>query len=103
MGTVLEGDLDKVLSMVRQMHESVFEEGVQRVVTIVNTVAYNRQNERPVVLHAVPISPTRLTEPTLHPANEWSKCGTLAFNAYAALSKQSALIWEWPVGKLRLN
>ncbi len=36
MGTVLEGDLDKVLSMVRQMHESVFEEGVQRVVTIVN-------------------------------------------------------------------
>jgi uncharacterized protein (TIGR00106 family) len=36
MGTVLEGDLDKVLSMVRQMHESVFSEGVQRVVTIVN-------------------------------------------------------------------
>jgi uncharacterized protein (TIGR00106 family) len=36
MGTVLEGDLDKVLSMVRQMHESVFGEGVQRVVTIVN-------------------------------------------------------------------
>ena len=36
MGTVLEGDLDKVLSMVRQMHESVFSEGVQRVLTIVN-------------------------------------------------------------------
>jgi uncharacterized protein (TIGR00106 family) len=36
MGTVLEGDLDKVLRMVRKMHESVFEEGVQRVVTIVN-------------------------------------------------------------------
>jgi len=36
MGTILEGDLDKVLSMVRKMHESVFEEGVQRVVTIVN-------------------------------------------------------------------
>ena len=36
MGTVLEGDLDEVLSMVRQMHESVFGEGVQRVVTIVN-------------------------------------------------------------------
>jgi len=35
MGTVLEGDLDKVLSMVRQMHESVFGEGVQRVLTIV--------------------------------------------------------------------
>ena len=36
MGTVLEGDLDKVLNMVRQMHESVFREGVQRVLTIVN-------------------------------------------------------------------
>jgi uncharacterized protein (TIGR00106 family) len=36
MGTVLEGDLDKVLSLVRKMHESVFGEGVQRVVTIVN-------------------------------------------------------------------
>jgi len=36
MGTILEGDLNKVLSMVRKMHESVFEEGVQRVVTIVN-------------------------------------------------------------------
>jgi len=36
MGTVLEGDLDKALSMVRKMHESVFEEGVQRVVTIIN-------------------------------------------------------------------
>ena len=36
MGTVLEGDLDEVLSMVRQMHESVFGEGVERVATIVN-------------------------------------------------------------------
>lgn len=36
MGTVLEGDLDKVLGMVRKMHESVFGAGVQRVVTIVN-------------------------------------------------------------------
>jgi len=36
MGTVLEGDLDKVLRVVRKMHENVFGEGVQRVVTIVN-------------------------------------------------------------------
>lgn len=36
MGTVLEGDLDKILGLVRKMHESVFEDGVQRVVTIVN-------------------------------------------------------------------
>lgn len=36
MGTVLEGDLDKALGLVRKMHESVFEDGVKRVVTIVN-------------------------------------------------------------------
>jgi len=36
MGTVLEGDLDKALGLVRKMHESVFEGGVKRVVTIVN-------------------------------------------------------------------
>lgn len=36
MGTVLEGDLDKILSIIRKMHESVFEDGVQRVITIVN-------------------------------------------------------------------
>jgi uncharacterized protein (TIGR00106 family) len=36
MGTVLEGNLDKVLGLVRKMHESGFGEGVQRVVTIVN-------------------------------------------------------------------
>ncbi len=36
MGTVLEGDLDKILSVVRKMHESAFGEGVQRVVTIIN-------------------------------------------------------------------
>ena len=35
MGTILEGDLDRVLSMVRQMHESVFSEGVQRVLTTI--------------------------------------------------------------------
>ena len=36
MGTVLEGDLDKIIALIRKMHESAFENGVQRVVTIVN-------------------------------------------------------------------
>jgi uncharacterized protein (TIGR00106 family) len=35
MGTILEGDLDEVLGMVRQMHESVFSEAVQRVLTTI--------------------------------------------------------------------
>jgi uncharacterized protein (TIGR00106 family) len=35
MGTVLEGDLDRVLAVVRQMHEHPFTKGVHRVVTTV--------------------------------------------------------------------
>ena len=35
MGTVLEGDLDRVLAVVRQMHEHPFTQGVQRVTTTV--------------------------------------------------------------------
>jgi len=33
MGTIIEGSLDKVISIVRQMHESAFDEEVQRVLT----------------------------------------------------------------------
>jgi uncharacterized protein (TIGR00106 family) len=35
MGTIIEGDLDRVLSIVRLMHESGFDEEVQRVLTTV--------------------------------------------------------------------
>ncbi len=35
MGTIIEGDLDRVMSVVRRMHESGFGEGVQRVLTTV--------------------------------------------------------------------
>ena len=35
MGTIVEGDLDKVLNVVRQMHESGFDESVQRVLTTI--------------------------------------------------------------------
>lgn len=33
MGTIVEGDLDRVLSIVRRMHECVFGEKVRRIVT----------------------------------------------------------------------
>jgi uncharacterized protein (TIGR00106 family) len=35
MGTIIEGDLDKILTVVRKMHEAVFGEGVARVLTTV--------------------------------------------------------------------
>lgn len=35
MGTIVEGDLDKILAVVRKMHEQVFGEGVARVVTTI--------------------------------------------------------------------
>ncbi|MBE0430662.1 MAG: MTH1187 family thiamine-binding protein [Dehalococcoidia bacterium] len=35
MGTVLEGDLDTILAVVRRMHEATFGEGVARVVTTI--------------------------------------------------------------------
>ena len=35
MGTIIEGNLDKILAAVRKMHEGVFDEGVARVVTTI--------------------------------------------------------------------
>ena len=34
MGTILEGDLDRLLALARQMHETVFDAGCQRAVTL---------------------------------------------------------------------
>jgi len=36
MGTVLEGPLDEVLAVIRQVHELPFEAGAQRVMTLIN-------------------------------------------------------------------
>ncbi len=33
MSTIVEGDVDEILSVARKMHEVLFNEGVQRVVT----------------------------------------------------------------------
>ena len=35
MGTIIEGDLDRILAVVKKMHEGVFGEGVARVLTTV--------------------------------------------------------------------
>jgi uncharacterized protein (TIGR00106 family) len=35
MGTIIEGDLDRILVAVRKMHEEIFGEGVARVITTV--------------------------------------------------------------------
>jgi len=34
-GTILEGDLEEVLEVAREMHESVFDEDIQRAVTTI--------------------------------------------------------------------
>ncbi len=36
MGTIIDGDLDDILMLVKKMHAVPFEKGVQRVVTIVS-------------------------------------------------------------------
>ena len=35
MGTIIEGDLEKVLKVVKQMHENTFAEGIVRVLTTI--------------------------------------------------------------------
>ena len=35
MGTIVEGDLDRILAVVKKMHEGTFGEGVARVLTTV--------------------------------------------------------------------
>jgi uncharacterized protein (TIGR00106 family) len=35
MGTVIEGDLERLLALARKMHEAVFAAGVMRVVTVI--------------------------------------------------------------------
>ncbi len=35
MGTIIEGNLDKIFEVIRQMHEVPFKEGIERVVTTI--------------------------------------------------------------------
>lgn len=44
MGTIVEGDLDKILTVVRKMHEGTFGEGVARVLT---TIKIDDRRDKP--------------------------------------------------------
>jgi uncharacterized protein (TIGR00106 family) len=47
MGTVIEGDLDRILAVVKRMHEGVLGEGVARVVT---TVKIDDRRDKPLTM-----------------------------------------------------
>jgi len=44
MGTIIEGDLEKVLSLAKKMHEAIFSPEVQRVVT---TISIDDRRDKP--------------------------------------------------------
>ncbi|HEY93101.1 MAG TPA: MTH1187 family thiamine-binding protein [Dehalococcoidia bacterium] len=44
MGTIIEGDLEQVLTLVRKMHEAVFNAGIMRVVT---TIKIDDRRDKP--------------------------------------------------------
>lgn len=45
MGTIIEGDLEHLLTLVRKMHQSAFDIGAMRVVT---TVKIDERRDKPV-------------------------------------------------------
>ena len=47
MGTIIEGDLDRILAVVKRMHEAVLREGVVRVVT---TVKIDDRRDKPLTM-----------------------------------------------------
>jgi uncharacterized protein (TIGR00106 family) len=49
MGTIIEGNLDKVLSIVSQMHESVFDKEVRRVLT---TITIDDRRDKPSTMES---------------------------------------------------
>ena len=44
MGTIIEGDLDRILAVVKKMHEAVFDEDIARVVT---TIKIDDRRDKP--------------------------------------------------------
>ena len=44
MGTIIEGDLEKILKVVKKMHQATFDEGAMRVVT---TIKIDDRRDRP--------------------------------------------------------
>lgn len=48
MGTIIEGNLEEVLEVIRRMHETPFKKGVQRVYT---TIKIDDRRDRKVVMN----------------------------------------------------
>lgn len=44
MGTIVEGDLDEILGIIREMHETPFKKGIMRVVT---TIKIDDRRDKP--------------------------------------------------------
>ena len=44
MGTIIEGDLEKILKVARKMHQATFDEGAMRVIT---TIKIDDRRDRP--------------------------------------------------------
>ena len=47
MGTVIEGDLERALTLARMMHQSVFEAGAKRAVT---TIKIDDRRDKPLTM-----------------------------------------------------
>ncbi|MFC1914490.1 MTH1187 family thiamine-binding protein [Chloroflexota bacterium] len=47
MGTIIEGDLEHLLALVRRMHQSAFDIGAKRVVT---TVKIDERRDKPITI-----------------------------------------------------
>lgn len=44
MGTIIEGDMEKVLTVIQKMHQAAFDEGIMRVVT---TIRIDDRRDKP--------------------------------------------------------
>jgi uncharacterized protein (TIGR00106 family) len=44
MGTIIEGDLEKILKVVKRMHQATFDEGAMRVIT---TIKIDDRRDKP--------------------------------------------------------
>jgi uncharacterized protein (TIGR00106 family) len=47
MGTIIEGDLEQLLTLARRMHQSAFDAGVMRVVT---TIKIDERRDKPLTM-----------------------------------------------------
>lgn len=49
MGTIVSGDLDRLLEVARKMHQAVLQSGAQRIIT---TIKIDDRTDHPITLHS---------------------------------------------------